>query len=97
MAETFEEKMAAMGDMSEEETAQMIEDIKGTCKNFCGECPTYTGTNETELAFCAQGRSKIISEEKGCLCPGCPISRKLNMRWDYYCRNGSGMEQAGIA
>lgn len=93
MAETYEDKLASM---SEDEMAKMLEDSKSTCRNFCPECPSYTGTGETELAFCTQGRSKIITEEKGCLCPGCPISRKLSMRWDYYCQKGSGMEQAGI-
>ncbi len=97
MAETFEEKMAAMGDMSEEEIAQMIEDVKGVCKSFCGECPTHTGTEETGLAFCALGKSEIINKEKGCLCPGCPITQRLALRWDYFCMKGSGKEQAGLA
>lgn len=96
MSETFEEKMAAMSGLSEAEAAPMIEDIKHTCKNLCGECPTHIGTGETELAFCVRGRSAIIKDEKGCLCPGCPIARKLSLRWDYFCTLGSGREQAGL-
>jgi hypothetical protein len=96
MTESFEEKMAAMAGMSEEEINRTLEDVKHTCRNFCGECPTHTSTEETKLAFCLQGGSEIIKDEKGCLCPGCPVTRKLSLRWDYFCTNGSGREQAGI-
>lgn len=94
MAETFEEKMEAMKGLSEEEMAKKIQEVKEICKSFCGECPTYTGTGETELGFCAIGKSKIIKEEKGCLCPSCPVTSMMSLRWEYYCTRGSGREQA---
>jgi hypothetical protein len=96
MAETFEEKMADWGNMSQEERDGMIEDIQSMCANFCGECPSYTGTGEHKLGFCVQGKSDVIEKDKGCLCPGCPITGKLSLRWDHFCLNGSSFEQAGI-
>ncbi len=83
-----------MKDMSEEERTQAIEKIKEVCKTFCGECPSYKGTGETELAFCALGKSNAIKEEKGCLCPSCPITGQMSLRWNYYCTRGAGKEQS---
>lgn len=94
MAETYEKKMEAMKSLSEEEIAKKIQEVKETCKSFCGECPTYTGTGEKELGFCATGKSKIIKEEKGCLCSSCPVTGMMSLRWEYYCTRGSGREQA---
>jgi len=94
MAETFEEKMEAMKGFSEDEMAKKIQEVKETCKSFCGECPTYTETGETELGFCATSKSKIIIEEKECLCPSCPVTGMMSLRWEYYCTRGSGREQA---
>lgn len=48
VAETFEEKARAMQDLSEEEMAKQIEEVKNTCKSYCGECPSYEGTGETD-------------------------------------------------
>lgn len=96
MAESFREKMAAMGNMSDEEMGRMVEEIKAVCQNYCGECPSYTGTGETELAFCALGKSDRISEERGCMCSSCPVTAKMSLEWDYYCIKGSGREQDGL-
>ena len=92
MAETFEEKMGAMKSLSSEEFAKRIEEVKEICKSFCGECPSYTNTGETDFGFCTIGESKIIKEEKGCLCPSCPVTSKMSLRWKYYCTRGSARE-----
>ncbi len=94
MAGAFEEKMKEMSDLSDEEMKKQIDEIKKVCKDYCGECPTYMGTGETELGFCATGKSDIIKKEKGCMCAGCPITEKLSLRWEYYCTRGTGQEQA---
>lgn len=94
MAETFEEKIKAMGQLSEEEMAKKVQEIKEVCKNYCGECPTYSGTGETELGFCAIGKSGKINEEKRCLCPSCPVTEMMSLRWEYFCMRGSGREQS---
>ncbi len=96
MADTFEEKVAGMKDMSEEEMNKVIAETKEVCKDYCSVCPSYTGMGETELAFCALGKSESISEENGCLCGSCPITEKMSLRWGYYCTRGSGREQADI-
>lgn len=96
MAESYEDKMKAMGEMSEEEVAKAIAHVKEVCKNHCGPCPSYEGTGETDFGFCAMGKSHAISEEKGCLCGGCPITDEMSLRWGYYCTRGGGREQAGI-
>lgn len=93
MTETFEEEMEMMKDLSEEEMAKRMEEVKNICKAFCGECPSYTGTGETELGFCTIGKSNVIKEEKGCLCGSCPVTPKMSLRWGYYCTRGSGREQ----
>jgi hypothetical protein len=48
---------------------------------------------ENNLLFCSTGKSERISEEKGCTCPGCPVTPKMGLRWDYYCIKGAGKDQ----
>ena len=92
MSESFEDKINVMKDLSNEEMAKRIEEVKAICASFCGECPSYTGTGETELGFCMAVKSKVITEEKGCLCPSCPITSKMSLRWKYFCTLGSARE-----
>lgn len=93
-AMTFEQTMEAMGKMSPEEMKAKITELTKEC--ICGKCPSYKGTGEKNLMFCATGKSAIIKKEKGCVCPGCPVTAKLGLKWIYYCTKGSGKEQAGI-
>jgi hypothetical protein len=97
MAEGFAEKMAAMGNMSEEEIARIMEEIKDVCQHYCNGCPSYDDTGETELAFCTTGKSDKVNEELGCMCTSCPVTEKLSLEWDYYCMKGSGRDQAGMS
>ncbi len=89
---TFEQKMAMMKDMSPEDIQAAVEENKRICKDFCGECPSYTGTGETELLFCALGKSDKITEKKGCICGTCPVQKNMSLRWAYYCTKGTGRE-----
>jgi len=91
---TFEQVMEAMNRMTPEEREARIAELTELC--ICGSCPTYVETGETELVFCATRRSELIKEERGCLCPGCPVQDKMALRWDYYCLKGSGKELAGL-
>ncbi|MCK4645695.1 MAG: DUF2769 domain-containing protein [Candidatus Aminicenantes bacterium] len=61
---------------------------------ICKTCPTYVA-EETELGFCHPfiGKSKIITEEKGCVCPKCPVYLKMGLKNGYYCTRKSEMEQ----
>ena len=68
---------------SPEEREVVLADNKKAC--ICATCKSYIGTEETELLFCASGISKVILEEKRCLCPTCPVHRKMAFRLNYYC------------
>ncbi len=94
-AKTFEDVMKEMEKkkLSPEEMQKRLNDAKKICKDYCGECPTYVGTGETQLVFCWMSKSKKIKVAKGCMCPDCPVQRNAFQRWDYYCINGSAMEQ----
>ena len=92
----FEEMMKGMAGMSQEEMMKKVGEVKNVCKNFCGKCPSYEGTGETDFGFCSTGKSQKITEEKGCICGGCPVTEMMGLRWGYYCTKGSGREQAGM-
>jgi hypothetical protein len=90
--------MEKMG-KTEEEAAAMIKEaeeklpmLKDMC--ICKTCPTYVA-EETEKGFChvLVGKSKIITEEKGCDCPKCPVYQKMGLKNGYYCTRKSEMEQ----
>ena len=74
------------------EFEEMLPMVKEKC--ICNSCPTYVA-EETELGFCHPlvGKSKIITEEKGCNCPQCPIYTEKQMKNGYYCNRNSEMEQ----
>jgi hypothetical protein len=74
------------------EFEEMLPKVKMEC--ICKTCPTYVA-EETELGFCHPliGQSKIISEEKGCNCPQCPVYTQNNLKNGYYCTRKSEMEQ----
>ncbi len=84
---TEEEVDAMMAEMEE-----MLPMIKEKC--ICKTCPTYVA-EETESAFCHPfiSKSKIITEEKGCDCPKCPVYIEKGMKNGYYCTRKSEMEQ----
>ena len=88
---TFEQATEMMAQMSEEERKATIAENTNMC--ICASCPTYVGTGETELLFCELGKSDVITEDKGCTCPGCPVTPKMGLRWNDYCLKGSGREQ----
>lgn len=88
----FEEKIKMMDSMTEKQKREGEENTKYICKDYCGKCPSYVGTGETNLAFCFAGKSSIIKENKGCLCGQCPISRTMSFRWSKYCTEGSALE-----
>ncbi len=91
---TFEQIMESMSKMSPSQVQAKIKEFDNMC--VCGKCPTYIGTGEKKLTFCAIGKSTIIKKDKGCICPGCPVQKTMALRWDRYCLKGSGKEQAGM-
>ncbi|CAG1006107.1 MAG: DUF2769 domain-containing protein [Candidatus Methanoperedens sp.] len=91
---TFEQNMEAMSKMTPADMQAKIKELDKIC--ICGKCPTYIGTGEKKLTFCAIGKSTMIKKDKGCLCPTCPVQKNLALRWDRYCLKGSGKEQSGM-
>ena len=65
----------------------------GLC--ICRMCPSFVDCNE-EIAFCLADTTKsvCIKEEKGCLCPGCPVQEEENFQHVFYCTRGSQTEQS---
>jgi hypothetical protein len=88
----FEEKIRIMSEMTDKELKDGIEHLKFICKDYCGKCPSYQGTEEMKLAFCTTGKSSKILEKKGCLCKQCPVYKMMSLRWEYYCVQGNAME-----
>jgi hypothetical protein len=90
--------MEKKGLSAEEADAQIAEFeeklslVKTMC--ICRTCPTYI-SNESELGFCHAlvGKSKIITEEKGCVCPNCPVYKQMSLKNGYYCTRKSELEQ----
>ncbi len=89
---TFEQNMEAMSKMSPKEIEAQIAQLTKMC--ICGKCPSYVGTGEKKLVFCATGKSTTLKNEKGCICMTCPVTGKLGMKWSYYCMRGTGKEQS---
>ena len=87
MGKTEEEADAMIKEMKEK-----LPMVKDMC--ICRTCPTYVA-GEKKVGFCHPlvGKSKIITEEKGCDCPKCPVYQKMKLKNGYYCTRKSEMEQ----
>ena len=58
---------------------------------ICKKCPSYVECDE-KGGFCLVGKSACIKEKKGCICPDCPVTKKMGLKWGYYCTDGSAAE-----
>ncbi len=67
----------------------------GLC--MCEMCPSFVDCGE-EIAFCLakSGKSVCISEENGCLCPGCPVLEEEGFQHVYFCIRGTEADQRPI-
>jgi hypothetical protein len=85
-------KTAEEADAMIAEFEEKLPMIKEKC--ICRTCPSYV-TEETEIAFCHPlvGKSKVITEEKGCNCPQCPVYAENQLKNGYYCTRKSELEQ----
>lgn len=61
---------------------------------ICPDCPSYV-EGDAPVAYCFPtiGASDEITEEKGCLCAGCPVFEENDLQNGYYCTRGSEIEQ----
>ncbi|HII15107.1 MAG TPA: DUF2769 domain-containing protein [Nanoarchaeota archaeon] len=60
---------------------------------ICGSCPSFNECGAKAFCFDETGKSKCIKEEKGCLCPSCPVQDKFKFSHTYYCIRGSDKKQ----
>ncbi len=58
-----------------------------TCRDFCGSCPSYPGTDE--WLFCAREKSRKKIARNGCLCPSCQVYMDYELAKTYYCAEGA--------
>lgn len=65
-------------------------------KCFCPNCPSYNecAQEKTEKLYCAKeiGKSTCAYKTNGCICSGCPVHMKNDLKAGYYCINGSADE-----
>jgi hypothetical protein len=90
----FEEKMKAMMEMPPEERAKAVENLKARCP--CPTCSSYNdcAKNAAETLFCSTGKSFMcISDEKGCICPKCPIYEEMGLKYTFFCTRGAEKAQ----
>ncbi len=82
-------------EMSPEEMEKRKQMALSMC--ICKSCPTYVEGAEP-IAYCNVliGKNAMITEEKGCICPTCPVFTKMSLTKDYYCTKGSEPEQRGM-
>lgn len=63
---------------------------------FCPRCPSYNecAKEKMERLYCAEeiGKSGCEYKMNGCLCGGCPVHAKSELKSGYYCINGSAEE-----
>ena len=95
-ATTFEEKWKALtkGVWTAEQRRQSAEQVAYLCQ--CSKCPSYANTGEDAGVFCTLGKSGRIQEQKGCLCDQCPLTKMMNLRWQYYCTEGNAYDRSEL-
>ena len=92
---SFEAKFEMlMSSMSEAEQRRAAQNTIHLC--LCSRCPTNAAIAEIKGVYCTFGKSDAIQEVKGCLCLGCPITKTMSMRWEYYCMQGSAMDLSDL-
>ncbi len=53
---------------------------------ICRQCPSFIDCQK-DIAFCLAetGKSQCIKKEKGCICFGCPVEKRMGFTHGYYC------------
>jgi hypothetical protein len=90
----FEMMIQQLAKMTEKEKMRLVEENKKLC---IGEgCPTYNdcARNRKELLFCVLGESQTcITEEVVCICPDCPVTKRMELKHQFFCTRDSENEQ----
>ncbi|MDD1675945.1 MAG: DUF2769 domain-containing protein [Methanomicrobiales archaeon] len=73
-----------------DEQKKILSSLQDMC--ICPTCPTHTqcAKDKNEVLFCVVGMDfGCIAEDKGCLCPGCPVTEVMGLSFNRFCMNGS--------
>jgi len=77
---------------------QKAEFVAANC--ICATCPSFLKEECAKAgekgSYCLVGKSKVITEENGCVCPQCPVTAKMGLKWGYYCTRGSAKEMMAL-
>jgi hypothetical protein len=65
--------------------------LKDMCT--CPRCPTFVECGAKAFCLESSAKSKCIKEQKGCLCPSCPVESLMGFRHAYYCIKGNEKAQ----
>ena len=65
-----------------------IKNMPGTVYKLMGE---LEDVDHFEAMYCAFEKSRCIEEDRGCLCPECPVYAEYDLNRDDYCLKTGGM------
>jgi hypothetical protein len=85
----FETFMSGYRTLGHGARADSLADLAPEC--CCPECPTYNDCTEGagERLYCLVGRSfGCVTEDLGCVCPGCAVHRELDLHYKDFCLKG---------
>ncbi|MEN6442796.1 MAG: DUF2769 domain-containing protein [Methanoregula sp.] len=87
--ERFVEMVQKLDAMAPEIKARLIDKYRTLCT--CPLCPTYTVCmkKRDEKLFCSTGKTACTAVKKACICPTCPVTSIMALKFGYYCTNGS--------
>jgi hypothetical protein len=87
--ERFVEMVQKLDAMAPEVRAKVMEKYRALCT--CPVCPAYTHCmkKKEEKLFCSTGKTSCSIMKKACLCPNCPVTSMMALKFGYYCASGS--------
>ena len=94
MEDTFVKTSRQLMSMPKNQVMGKLAELSKMC--ICGKCPTFNACAKDagEGLYCAHGTSfHCVTEGKGCLCPGCPVTAPLGLKHQAYCLMGTEKAQ----
>lgn len=77
---------------SQDEIAVIKDSVKANC--ICQVCPSFVeGDKSVGYCFTLIGASSVITVKQGCICGDCPVKNEYQLRYGYFCIDGSESEQ----
>ena len=59
---------------------------------ICPWCPTFRESKLGGITFCAKGKAKEATKEKGCNRPKCAVWKNYKLQDQYYCEMGKSVD-----